>query len=342
MTLSEIKQSLIEAKALVADIVDIKNEIKKHKTNVATSAQNVTAQESLTSTKGEVISKLVTSATEANSKIAQLVASFDAYVQKFESTKESVEDEDEGVLAVFEQIKGHKSTSDALLSEITKSREEIDMLKSSAGEDVQHISRIKDEATGYQKEIVDAYGFLTGAGLAHSFRERQTILQGNAKLWRWLLGLSVILWGANIGLIAYFVKMPDVFSWTFFLYKISYSAPGLFAVWYSAVQYSRERRLLESYAFKSATAKALESYTDVLSKRFSDNVYQKNILDFVLYSMETIYRHPSLDGHLPEEEKAESGMLAQFATPIVEMFTKKPAQGAEIKVEPVVKISPIV
>ena len=123
-TLSEIKQKLVEAQALVVDIGDIKNEIKRHKNNVVTSTQNVTT------------------ATEANTKIAQLVASVDAYVQKFETTKESVEDEDEGVLAVFQQIKEYKSTSDSLLLEITKSREEVDVLKSSASEDVQQISKI--------------------------------------------------------------------------------------------------------------------------------------------------------------------------------------------------------
>jgi hypothetical protein len=215
------------------------------------------------------------------------------------------------------------------------------MLKSSVDEDAQHISRIKDEAMGYQKEIIDAYGFLTGAGLAHSFKERQDSLNGSAKLWRWLLIWSVIVWVINLGLIAYFVKLPETFSWTFFLYKISYSAPGLFAVWYSAIQYSRERRLLESYAFKSATAKALESYTDVLSKRFSDDEYQHSILDFVLSSMKTIYRHPSLDGHLPEEEKAENGFLTQLIAPLAEKFMKKPAQVPQIQVEaPSVKITP--
>jgi siderophore synthetase component len=60
------------------------------------------------------------------------------------------------------------------------------------------------------------------------------------------------------------------------------------------MEYSKERNLLERYAFKSATALSLEGYTTLLINTFGKEkeVNEEKILEFVINSMAQIYQEP--------------------------------------------------
>lgn len=76
------------------------------------------------------------------------------------------------------------------------------------------------------------------------------------------------------------------------IFRLGLASPVVAYTTYSGIQYGKERRLLEKYAFKAAIAASLESYTEILSKNFKTQS-KKEILEFVLESMRIIYKDPN-------------------------------------------------
>ncbi len=236
----------------------------------------------------------------------------EALNQKLLDLKTKIEDPTSGVEFVISKINTDNQITFEKSTEATKMVETISKLEIDAKNLDEQIKKNKEQIEGYKKEIEIMYGFITGSGLSHSFSERQDTLQGRVSFWQWATIISVLILGG----ILYFIYSHPLSSganWIeMFLYKITYSSPGIFLVWFSALQYSRSQRLMESYAFKAATAKALENYTEVLERRFGDVEYKKDILDFVLSSMKDIYQHPNKDDSANEDKALEQNAMVNI------------------------------
>lgn len=232
--------------------------------------------------------------------------------QKLLDLKTRIEDPSTGADAILVKINIDKEIAAEKASEAQVIVEAITKLGETSKAIEEQIKKNKEDIDGYKKEIEIMYGFINGSGLAHSFMERQDRLQGRVSFWLFLTLSSVLV----LGLILYFLYSHPlengVGSIEMFLYKVTYSAPGIFLLWFSALQYSRAQRLMESYAFKAATAKALENYTEVLERRFNNPEYKQSILEFVLASMKEIYEHPDKDDMSHEDKKIEQNAMVNF------------------------------
>jgi hypothetical protein len=153
---------------------------------------------------------------------------------------------------------------------------------------------------------------MNGQGLAHSFYERKVEIDGTMNFWKWCLIISTGL--LAILIVWVFVKPPtflntvgSVDSWLdlaiYFFFRLFLFSPLVFAIWYSSVQYTRERNEVSQYAFKGGVAKALENYTDLLTDKFTDekkeHIVRDKILDFTISCMKDIYQNP----HVTKKEK---------------------------------------
>lgn len=155
------------------------------------------------------------------------------------------------------------------------------------------ISRLEVEAQDLLNKLQTTYQVAINTGLAGSFDERRKqIERGFVNKWskRFIVSLSSLgVIAVIILIITFWVNGFGVSSIVFF--RLSLLTPLIFYTGYSAVQYSRERSLLEKYAFKSVVAASLESYTELLKIQFGTD-YDKNVIGFVLNSMTTIYGEP--------------------------------------------------
>lgn len=234
--------------------------------------------------------------------------------QKLLDLKTKIEDPASGVDAVITKINADNQVTSEKSAEAGKLVETITQLEKTAKTLDGQIKTNKEQIEGYKKEIEIMYGFITGSGLSHSFSERQVKLEERVIFWQRVTFVSVLV---LCGILLFLLLnknlfTPDTFWAEAFLYKASYSAPGIFLVWFSALQYSRAQRLMESYAFKAATAKALENYTEVLERRFNAPEYKKEILGFVLSSMQEIYKHPNGDLVSHEDKKVEENAMVNL------------------------------
>ena len=110
----------------------------------------------------------------------------------------------------------------------------------------------------------------------------------------WLSGLIVSI----IVLICFSWHLVDVLQhidvtksnwWIDILLKASLSLPVLYLVAFLTDRYTKERRLIEEYAFKSTLSLSLKPYFDMVSSRKLDAVEQ----EFLIKAIENIFATPT-------------------------------------------------
>lgn len=224
---------------------------------------------------------------------------------EFSSIREQINNPESGLQALTDLSVSKKNELDAIkgqanklfleISRIkddsTKFIKDIENYKQQAESNINKIKQYEKESEEYKSKIADIWEVATGSGLANSFHERKNELMKGVLIWIAVLILGVLLY---IGLLIWIYHETfksgtptiDVAAW----YRLTITLPVLFLVAFASVQYGRERSLLEKYAFKSATALALEAYTLLLTGKFAK--FEKSIVSFVLNVMTMIYKEP--------------------------------------------------
>jgi chromosome segregation ATPase len=125
--------------------------------------------------------------------------------------------------------------------------------------------RLVSELDQLEGQIKDSLRRATGFTLFHSFQKRQEALVASKNFWaRALAGVVITSLALSVAFIIY-VSSVTTFGPALYL-KLSISLPIIYAIWFCSVQYSRERRLEEEYAFKSSISISLDPYRELVEK----------------------------------------------------------------------------
>lgn len=149
------------------------------------------------------------------------------------------------------------------------------------------ITKLADLEDQIKKQIQKATGF----SLFHSFQTRQESISKSKNFWvKVLAGLLV----ATAGLTYYLVNTITGIDTSFFL-KLSLSIPLIFAISFCSVQYSRERRLEEEYAFKSNISISLVPYQELVEKLVSIDQPEERqrYATFIMDSITKVFTSPT-------------------------------------------------
>src|SRR6185437_4427208 len=112
--------------------------------------------------------------------------------------------------------------------------------------------------------------------------------------WAWAIAALVVISAAVTIWIAHEAQYYSVNSFAFWV-KLSLTVPLGFALTFCTVQYSRERRLEEEYAFKSSISVSLNPYRDLIHSMLEkdSNVDQAKYTDFVIESVKNVFTPPT-------------------------------------------------
>ncbi|MGC4054480.1 MAG: hypothetical protein QM757_35830 [Paludibaculum sp.] len=127
------------------------------------------------------------------------------------------------------------------------------------------LNRLVKELDMLEGQIRESIRRATGFTLFHSFQKRQEDLEISKRFWVKMLSTAI---GAAILLSVWFIYYASAiqnFGPAFYL-KLTISLPLVYAIWFCSVQYSRERRLEEEYAFKSSISISLDPYRELVDK----------------------------------------------------------------------------
>lgn len=160
----------------------------------------------------------------------------------------------------------------------------------------------------------------TGFSLFHSFQTRQEALGKSKKFWATALAILVVV---SIGLTAFVIRTTNDINVAFYL-KLSLSLPIIYAIAFCTVQYSRERKLEEEYAFKSNISISLIPYQELVAKLVDDNkpTEQEKYTAFIIDSINKVFTSPTdkiFEGEVKQKGLTEKAIkqLAQLLEPII-------------------------
>jgi hypothetical protein len=129
----------------------------------------------------------------------------------------------------------------------------------------EELNRLTKELGVLEASIREAIEKATGYTLFHAFQRRQEDLVKSTWFWRNALAVAVAV---SLGASAYLIlELPTSTALQpVFFVKLSISLPLIYAIAFCSAQYSRERRLEEEYAFKSAISVSLDPYQRLVEK----------------------------------------------------------------------------
>jgi hypothetical protein len=234
---------------------------------------------------------------------------------KFELIEAKVFDKETGLEATFDKSQTIKTEIEELKQSSQEIKDSVDALKEKSLITNGQISDIKNKAqinlskieehesncVKLKEQMTETLNEASDKALASSFSDRKALLTTSVKIWKNIVIFSLLI--LCVALIYFFgkyspIEIENSSPVLLFLYRISLTSPLLYLVFFSISQYSREKNILERYAFKAATGLSLNNYVLILNNHFNTekNQNQKEneakIIDFVISSMQGIYEEP--------------------------------------------------
>ena len=198
----------------------------------------------------------------------------------------------EKIKQIEAQSKVFKDTLDEYIKNMTSKTEEIESKTKQYSDDTQAIINTNKELTDEIKEQLQK---ATGESLFHMFQQRKTDLEKNQ--WKWLLGIIfaiAILIGFSIWIIHSLPTVSQNNNIDWFkdaIFKFTLSTPVIYLLYFLTDRYTKLRRLIEEYAFKSAISLALTPYFELVQGL--DDETQEKDKDFLIAVIGNIFKTPT-------------------------------------------------
>ena len=271
-----LKGELEGGLALKATLQQLLEEVQRQ----STALQTVVATAEQTSKK---INDDLAGTNTASQKVAAILATAEQHDATATQLAASTKASNAEVVALEPKIKEFFSQIDQYRTKIT-----------STADDAQNaVQKNKTETDGLittlqklEDEIKIQIQKATGHSLFLSFQKRKESLVRSKRLWAsTIFVLILISLGVTINLIYSVPKELDV---AFYL-KLSMTIPIIFLLTFCTIQYSRERRLEEEYAFKANISISLVPYQELVDK-LTDKSNQPERERYAAFMIDTITR----------------------------------------------------
>lgn len=292
--INQLNQELEKGLKLKDELNVLLEEVKTAKTSSDTASEETrTAADKATKTLEEIVAlsqkaEVKTTATEEHETAAEKYAS---------GSRASLAD----IEAIEGKIKAFYAEVDEYRGKITTTSADATRV---VGENKVKTDALIEELATLEKQIQKQIQDATGFSLFHSFQTRQGNIVNAKNRWAWaLLGLLVVSI-LFTGYLAQTIGASGQLSVGFFL-KLSISIPIIGAITFCTLQYSRERRLEEEYAFKSAISISLDPYQKLVSGLIDQTSpdERKQFATFILDAIQKVFTSPTEKIFEPKEKE---------------------------------------
>lgn len=324
--LNQIKQLEVEINQLKKELqAGLKSKEKLDKT--VEEISGLTDSVSSTKTEAETTLNQIKQLLQEVTANTQNVAAFYAQAQQNETAITQLQATAKQSSA---DINALETKATEFFAEVKEYEKRVDVLTKSAESSVElnntQTTTLINELVKLEAQIKEQLQNVTGYSLFHSFQTRKDLMVKSKNFW--LIVLTAIL-GIAIYVGWTLVKSMegqtlDAMGVAFYL-KLSLSIPLLFAISFSTIQYSRERRLEEEYAFKSNISISLIPYQELVEKLVDvkDPEQRKEYANFIISTINKIFTSPTDEIF---KDKKSKGMIDEkslkFISQIGDAFSK--------------------
>lgn len=238
--------------------------------------------------------------TQASEKAAALLATIQqnntTTTQILSSTKTSSAE----VLALEPKIKEFYAQVDQYRTKINSTTEDSQKTIKTNKDETDELLTYLRKLEGQIKDQIEK---ATGFSLFHSFQTRQLELAKSKNVWIYALaGLVLASWAIS----TFVILSTKDFDVAFFG-KLSLTIPLIYAIFFCTVQYGRERKLEEEYAFKSNISISLVPYQELVEKIVDEKQQgeREKFTAFIIDAITKVYTSPT-DKVFEPEHKSKS------------------------------------
>lgn len=289
--LNQLKNQDLEVKKLKGELEDglnLKGELEQFIGEVKKSTETLQTIVATSDESGRKIAENLNRTTEADQKAAAVLET----IKQNESTSTQLlaitKTSNAEITALEGKIKEFYSQIDQYRTKITTITDDAEKaVQANKAETEKLISTLRTLEDQIKVQIQKATGF----SLFHSFQTRHEALGKSKKFWASVLSALVAI---SIGLTVYVISTTNDINVAFYI-KLSLSLPIIYAIAFCTVQYSRERKLEEEYAFKSNISISLIPYQELVSKLVDSNkpTEQEKYSAFIIDSINKVFTSPT-------------------------------------------------
>lgn len=263
----------------------------------------------------------------------------------FREIKAKIDDPDGGLETAL-------ALSNKLMNDIAKARtgaedsykqsktleENILEMKNLSKKGIIEIENNKKKSEEYKNQIGEILDIATNTSVGDSFNQRKKEIENKLKYW--LIGsvVSTILLTLAIGTLVWLAHDNNglqIDQWKFW-YRFFLTSPLIYAVYFFSTNYTRERELLERYAYKFSLSLSLRSYILLLTDNFKSSEALKGAQNFILNTLAIVYKEPYMEKNrkyafginriinLGFEESEVQELREKIATSIEDKLRKEP------------------
>lgn len=289
--MNQLKNQEIEIARLTRDLESTlaqKQTLENLLNNAKQSLENING----ITTQAEELAKKAADNLEATNQASQNAAVFLTNIQQNDSTatqllattKTSTAEVtalEPKIKEFYTQIDTYRTKIDATSSQV---QEIIIVNKKATDELLAELQQLEDQI---KVQIQKATGF----SLFHSFQTRQIELASSKRFWVWAIVALVI---TSLCISIYVIKTTTNIDVAFYV-KLSMSLPLIYAIAFCTVQYGRERKLEEEYAFKSNISISLVPYQELVEKivNNSQTGEREKFTAFIIDAITKVYTSPT-------------------------------------------------
>lgn len=264
------------------------------------------------------LEKLLQSASEKVETLGAQVAKLAETTQKASELLSTTAKVSQEAAALLANIQQNDSTATQLLAKTKTSHAEVSALEPKVKEFYAQIDQYKAKinttsaqalevvATNSEKtdalisqldvlesQIKDSILKATGHSLFHSFQTRQFELAKSKTFWIWSI-LALVL--TSLGVSVFVLLTTTTFDVVFYV-KLSMALPLTYAIAFCTVQYGRERKLEEEYAFKSNISISLIPYKELVEKLVDEKQAgeREKFTAFIIDAITRVYSSPTAE-----------------------------------------------
>jgi uncharacterized coiled-coil DUF342 family protein len=291
----------------------------------------------------EKLDKIIEDVSELASSVTSNKTDAESTLNQIKQLLQEATANAQNVAAFFAQAQQNETTINQLQANANKSSAEINALETKASEFFDEVNEYTNRVEALTKKTEDIVEFnntqtsslmgelvklevqikdqlekATGYSLFHSFQTRQGVMVKSKNFW--LVVLTVLLLIA-IGVGFWLVNSMNgqtlaALGVAFYL-KLSLTIPLLFAISFSTIQYSRERRLEEEYAFKSNISISLIPYQELVEKLVDvkDPEQRKEYANFIISTINKIFTSPT--DEIFKDKKSHKGMIDEKSIKLI-------------------------
>lgn len=209
-------------------------------------------------------------------------------VSESESLKEDCDNIKREITSMNDEFKEIQSEIDSYFG---KFKEDSQKELSDSNTKLNQINEDHRYVDNVKEEVRKMMSYISDGTLSHSFNNRKKEILKNTTIWLWVSVVSAILMGAWIFIVFTCLKASTGNIAIDMLINAVKTTPLIALFWFSLKQYSKERNLLEEYAFREAIAVTLTAYAEQINQTTTNN---QNKIDMIRGTVDRLYTKPQI------------------------------------------------